>query len=211
MPNSSLYRVGGTALAVGAVLQAVAILLHAPQPMDLVTYGTVAGNRWIASHWLFVAGMALSTGGLLSLARHLFTTKAEGWAVVGMGAILASSALFIAVVAPELVAFPALVQSPDAGAAQVYTAINLNLMSNMHVALPVYWFGIGALAYAMSSDAGFPRALAQVGVVVAVVELLAGFLITNWTVFKLLFLAAFVWLAVTGVMLRRQRAAVPAF
>lgn len=209
MSNPSLYRIGGAALVAGAVLQALGVMLHVPQPQDLVAYGAVAGSRWLASHWMFVVGSALATGGVLALARHLFATKGEGWAVLGLTAFLCSTTLFIAVVAPEIVAFPALLQSADPGAAQTYAAINLNLMSYMHVAIPVYWFGLGALAFAMTTDAAFPRKLAQAGVALGVAGILTNFLIEDWKLFQLVFGAGFLWLVASGVVFGRVRSAVP--
>ena len=38
MRHESLYRLGGNAVLLGAILGGVAILLHAPQPMDLAAF-----------------------------------------------------------------------------------------------------------------------------------------------------------------------------
>ena len=213
MRNASLYRVGGTALLAGAVLDAVAVFLHSAQPLDLASFAALAQGQWLFSHWLFVIGNTLLTGGLFAVARHLFATKNEGLSVVGFAAVVTASALFIAVVAPEIVAFPALAQSADPGAPQAFLAVNLYLMSLMHVAIPVFWGGIACLAVAMLGDQAFPRTFAQAGVAIALLEIIVPFtpLGENWMLFKIVFGVGFAWLAIAGNMLRSVKAAVPAY
>jgi len=213
MRNASLYRVGGTALLVGAIGDIVAVAIHAPQPQDLATYASLGQGMWMASHWLFIVSNTLLVGGLFALARHLFSTKNEGWAILGGGAVLTTGALFAAVVAPEVLAFPALAHSSDPAAAQSYTAVNLNLMSLMHVSIPVFWGGIACLAIAMAGDSAFKRTVAQAGMALAVVEIVVPFtaMAENWTVFRLIFAIGFAWLAFVGLALRNVKSAVPAF
>lgn len=213
MRNASLYRVGGAALLAGAVLNAVAILLHSPQPLDLAAFAALPQGRWLFSHWLFVIGNTLLTGGLFAVARHLFATKNEGLAVLGFAAVVMASALFIAVVAPEIMAFPALAQSGDPGAPHAFLAVNLHLMSLMHAAIPVFWAGIACLAVAMLGDQAFPRTFAQAGVAIALLEIIAPFtpLGENWMLFRIIFVVGFAWLAIAGHLLRSVKSAVPAY
>jgi hypothetical protein len=73
MRSASLYRIGGNAMLAGALLYAVALLLHAPQPMDLAAYGALAQGRWMAAHWLFAVGSVFVAGGMLALAQAFAT------------------------------------------------------------------------------------------------------------------------------------------
>ena len=213
MRNASLYRVGGTALLIGAIGDIGSVAIHAPQPQDLATYASLGQGMWMASHWLFIVSNTLLVGGLFALARHLFSTKNEGWAILGSAAVLTTGALFAGVVAPEVLAFPVLAQSADPAAAQSYTAVNLNLMSLMHVSLPIFWGGVACLAVAMAGDSAFKRGVAQAGMALAVVEIVVPFtpMGENWTVFRLILAIGFAWLAVVGLSLRNVKSTVPSF
>ncbi len=212
MRSASLYRVGGNALLLGAVLYAVALLLHAPQPMDLAAYGALPQGPWMAAHWLFAVGAVFASGGLVALARHLFQTDGEGWAVLGLGANIVTAGLFVAIVAPEIVAFPVLAQmsagGTSPGAQDAYTAVNLNLMSMVHVAGPLFWIGVACYGLAMLRDAVWPRWLAQAGIAVGIVEVVSGFVLgDSWMAFKLVFVLGCAWLAFTGYTLARMKRA----
>ena len=209
MAHASLYRVGGNALLIGAVLFAAAILLHAPQPTDLTTYGTLPMGPWMAAHWLFAVGAVCIAGGLFALARHLFTTDGEGWAVLGVGATIVTASLFVAIVAPEIAAFPLLNQmnvgETSVGAQHAFTAVNLNLLSLVQVAGPLFWLGIVCYGLAMLRGAASPRWLAQVGIAVGIAEILAAFTLgERWMVFKLVFVLGCGWLALAGNALARM-------
>ncbi|MGH7530159.1 MAG: hypothetical protein ACREMN_07230 [Gemmatimonadales bacterium] len=214
MRNPSLYRIGGAALVAGAVLNAAGVLLHAPQPLNLAAYAAAAASGgWMASHWFLALGATLVVAGLFALTRHLFTTRAEGWAVLGFAATAVTGALFVAVVAPEIAAFPALLQAAGAGsevaAEHAYLAVNSTLMGLMHVAAPIFWAGTVCYGLALLADAAFPRWLAQAGIAVGVVEIGSFLFVTqNWTVLRLVLLAGFVWLGLVGNSLARVKAPV---
>jgi hypothetical protein len=127
----------------------------------------------------------------------------------------------VAIVAPELVAFPALRQldtgqmntaTGDIGAQHAYTAVNLYLLSLSSVAGSLFWLGLAFFGLAMLRDPASPRWLAQAGIAVGVVEIIAGFALgERWTVFKLLFVLGCLWLVVVGYSLSRMgRAPTPA-
>lgn len=210
MRNPSLYRIGGSALVIGAVLDGVALLIHPPQPMDLTAFAALPHGQWVAAHWLFSVGTVFLVAGLLALARHLFGTNGDGWATIGFGATIVTGALFVAIVAPEIVGFSALAQSgADAGAQHAYNAINLNLMSLVHVAGPLFWLGGACFGLAMMNDGAFPRWLGQLGAALGVVEIASNWLLANsWLGFRVVFLAGFVWLAYTGYTLSKVKVAV---
>ena len=207
MRHESLYRVGGNAVLLGAVLSAVAILLHAPQPMDLAAFGAVSMGPWMAAHWLFVIGTVAVAGGLASFARHLAHTDGEGWSMLGFGAIVVTAALNVAIVAPEIVAFDALramnTQGANVGAQHAYTAINLNLMSMVHVSGPMFWLAAPFFGLAMLRDAAWPRWLGAAGIAIGIIVIAANWLITDFTVFRILFAIGYVWFAVAGVIFSR--------
>jgi hypothetical protein len=181
MRHDSLYRLGGNAVLVGGILGAVAILLHAPQPMDLAGYSALSMGPWMAAHWLFVIGSVVIAGGLASFTRHLAHTNGEGWSMLGFGAVMVAAALNVAVVAPELVAFDAFramnADGTNVAAQHAYTAVNLNLMSLVHVVGPVFWLGVIFFGLAMLKDTAWPRWLGQMGVAIGVIEIA-----TNWSV-----------------------------
>ncbi len=209
MRNPSLYRIGGSALVIGAVLFAVGVALHAPQPADLAAYVTTSQGPWMASHWFLAVSQVFLVAGALGLARHLFGTNGDGWAMLGLGGSIVTGALFVAVVAPEIGAFPMLAQGTDAGAQHAYQAINANLMSMVNVGIPLFWLGFGSFAMAMTQDSTFPRWLGQTGIAMAVIQIVAHFMnIPNWTVARLIFILGAAWIAYTGYMLSRVKAAV---
>jgi len=207
MRHESLYRLGGNAVLLGAILGGVAILLHAPQPMDLAAFSALSMGPWMAAHWMFVVGTVGVAGGLASFARHFARTDGEGWSVLGLGAIIVTAALNVAIVAPEIVAFDTLramnADGTNVGAQHAYTAVNLNLMSLVHVAGPMFWLGVGFFALGMRKDPAWPRWLGLVGIAIAVIEIAANWTVTNFTVFRILFAIGYLWLAVAGVMFSR--------
>jgi hypothetical protein len=85
MRYNSLYRLGGNAVLVGGIVGAVAITLHAPQPMDLAAFSAVSMGPWMAAHWLFVIGSVVIAGGLASFTRHLAHTDGEAGRCSGSG------------------------------------------------------------------------------------------------------------------------------
>jgi hypothetical protein len=207
MRHDSLYRLGGNAVLVGGILGAVAILLHAPQPMDLAAYSAMSMGPWMAAHWLFVIGSVVIAGGLASFTRHLAHTDGEGWSMLGFGAVVIAAALNVAIVAPELVAFDALrgmnADGTNVGAQHAYTAVNLNLMSLVHVVGPVFWLGAIFFGLAMLKDTAWPRWLGQMGVAIGVIEIATNWATTNFTVFKIVFAIGYLWLAVAGLVFSR--------
>lgn len=209
MRNQSLYRIGGSALVAGSVMFAIGVALHAPQPQDLAAFATMARGPWVASHWFLALSQLFLVAGALGLARHLFGTNGDGWAMVGLAGALVTGALFVAVVAPEIAAFPMLVQGADAGAQHAYTVINANLMSIVNVAVPLFWLGFGAFAIAMLTDATFPRWLSQAGIAIAAIQIATHFMnIPNWTLSRFIFIVGAAWIAYTGYTLARVKAAV---
>lgn len=204
MRHESLYRLGGGATIVGALLWAVGFLLHAPQPMTLAAMSALPMGPWMAAHWLLAIGAILTAGGLTAFGRHLARTAGEGWSVLGVTTSIATAAVLVVIVAPEIVAFDALrATSTDPGAQHAYLAINLNLMSLVHVAGPVYWLGIGFFALAMLSDAAWPRWLGLAGVAVAVINIAGNWMVQNFTITKLLFMLGSTWLVVAGALFMR--------
>ena len=212
MRHDSLYRLGGNAALLGGILGAVAISLHAPQPMDLATYSALAMGPWMAAHWLFVIAIVGVAGGLAAFTRHFAHTDGEGWSVLGFGAVVVSSALFVAIVAPEIVAFDAFrtmnADASNGGAAQhaaahAYLAVNLNLMSLVHVAGPIFFVSLSAFGLAMLRDAAWPRWLGPAGVVIGLAMVVINFTVENFTIFKIAFAIGFLWLATAGFLFAR--------
>ena len=204
MRHDSLYRLGGGATIVGAILWGLGLVLHAPQPMTLAAMSALPMGPWMAAHWLLAIGAILTAGGLFAFARHLFQTNGEGWAVLGVSTSIATAAMLVVIVAPEILAFDVLrATSTDPGAQHAYLAINLNLMSLVHVAGPLYWLGIGFTALAILRDAAWPRWLGMAGVAVAVVNIAANWMVESFTVSKLLFMLGAVWLVIAGTLFSR--------
>ena len=209
MQSASLYRIGGSALVLGAVANAAAIILHAPQPMDLAAFGSLAQGTWVAAHWLFVIGSTFIASGLVALARHLFGTEGEGWAVLGLGTTIVTSALFVSIVAPEIVAFPILGQmAGDAGAQHAYTAVNLNLMSSVHVGIPVFGAGLSFFGLAMLGDPAIPRWMGQAGLAVGIVAIVSNWVLAEqWRAFQAVTVLEYAWLGLAGKGLMGMKAA----
>jgi hypothetical protein len=200
MQSPSLYRVGGSALVLGAVANAAAIVLHAPQPMDLAAFGALPQGPWVTAHWLFVIGTTFTAGGLLALARHLFNTSGEGWAVLGLGSTIVTSGVFVAVAAPEILAFPVLEQMSNTPVPNdIYNAINLNLMSSVHVGLPVFAAGLSFYGLAMLGDPAIPRWMGQAGIAMGIIGIVSNWLLAEqWRAFQAVFVLQFAWLALAG-------------
>jgi hypothetical protein len=159
------------------------------------------------SHWLLALSQLFTVAGSLALARHLFGTNGDGWATLGLAGSLITGALFVAVVAPEIAAFPAFAQGTDAGAQHAFTAVATNLMSMVYVGVPLFWLGFGSFGLALLQDATFPRWVGQAGVVVAVVQIVAHFMnISNWLVARLIFIVGAAWIAYVGYSLSQVKA-----
>src|SRR3989442_12668136 len=103
MRNPSLYRIGGSALVIGAVLDGVALLIHPPQPMDLTAFAALPHGQWVAAHWLFSVGTVFLVAGLLALARPFFWTNGGGWGTIGFVGAIVTGGVFVPVVGPEIV------------------------------------------------------------------------------------------------------------
>src|SRR2546426_2270576 len=86
MRNPSLYRIGGSALVIGAVLDGVALLIHPPQPMDLTAFAALPHGQWVAAHWLFSVGTVFLVAGLLGPPRPFFRTDGGGLGPLGLWA-----------------------------------------------------------------------------------------------------------------------------
>ena len=212
MRHDSLYRLGGNAALLGGILGAVAISLHAPQPMDVAAYSALSMGPWMAAHWLFVIATVIVAGGLAAFTRHFSHTDGEGWSVLGFGAIIATSALNIAIVAPELLAFDTFramnADASNGGAAQhaaahAYLAVNLNLMSLVHVSGPIFFASLSAFGLAMLRDAAWPRWLGSAGIVIGLALVVINFTVENFTIFKIAFAIGYLWLAIAGFLFAR--------
>jgi len=208
MRNPSLYRIGGSALALGAVLFGVGVMLHAPQPMDLTSYLATSHGQWMVSHWMLAASQLFLVGGSLALARHLFGTNGDGWATLGLAGSLVTGALFVGVIAPEIVAFQILAdQGTDAGVQHAYAAVSATLISQVHVGIVLFWFGMGSFGMAMLRDTAFPRWLGQAGIALAMIEIVANFTPLGTTGSHLVILVGAIWLAYAGYTLSKVKAA----
>ena len=166
---------------------------------------------WMAAHWLFVIATVTVVGGLAAFTRHFAHNNGEGWSVLGFGAIVATSALNIAIVAPEIVAFDAfraMNASGGEGSAQhaaqhAYIAVNLTLMSRVHVAGPMFFLSLPCFGLAMLRDAAWPRWFGQVGVAIGLAVVVLNFTVTNFTIFKIAFALGYLWLAIAGLLFTR--------
>lgn len=210
MRNDSLYRLGGYALVVGSIASGLALLLHAPQPADLGAFSALGMGKWMAAHWMFAIASVLMAGGFTALARHMARTPGEGWSVLGLACALVTSAVFVVIVAPEIVGFDAL-RSMNAGAGgnvgaqHAYTAINLNLMSLVHVSLPLFWGGVGCYALAMTKDAMWPKWVGLAGLAIAVIEIVANWAVgENFLAFQLVVGVGYLYLAYAGFLFSRM-------
>lgn len=207
MRHASVYRLGGYAVFLGALCFGAGILLHAPQPADLAAYGAVSMGPWMASHWLIALGAALMAGGVTAYARHMSGTAGEGWSVLGFGIALVSTTLLVAVVAPEIGGFGALLQmNADGGnvaAQNAFIAINAWVGGLASVAGPLFWVGIGFFALAMLRDSAWPRWVAPTGLVVAIASIASNWVLTNFTAVKVVSVIAALWLAATGILFSR--------
>jgi hypothetical protein len=209
MRSDSLYRLGGYALLVGAIVSGIALMIHAPQPMDLATFSALPMGPWMAAHWMFAIGTVLMAGGLTAFARHMARTDGEGWSVLGLATALVTSALFVAIVAPEIVGFDTLRSmntgaGGNVGAQHAYLAVNLMIMSLVHVTGPLFWGGIACYALAMLKDAMWPKWMGQAGVALAIIEIVANWAVgENFLAFQLVFLVGCLWLVYAGFLFSR--------
>src|SRR3989442_13577760 len=103
MRNPSLYRIGGSALVIGAVLDGVALLIHPPQPMDLTAFAALPHGQWVAAHWLFSVGTVFLVAGLVGAAGAFFGPDGGGWGPDGFLGANVGGGLFFAVFGPPVV------------------------------------------------------------------------------------------------------------
>ncbi|MBI4546166.1 MAG: hypothetical protein HY703_13290 [Gemmatimonadetes bacterium] len=216
MRHPSLYRVGGNALLVGAVLFAAGALLHAAQPETLDEAASLAAGQWALSHWLLGIGFFLILGGFVALVRHFGGGELEGWAALGLGGVVLGTAGGMVLIAPEAATYPMLTEMQGAGgedavaASHAFLAINSGLVMGVFaMAVPAFWAGTTLFALAVARDAAFPRGLGYAGAAVGVANVAAIFLVQSFTVHRALGVLGAAWLALLGVSMARLGRAAP--
>jgi hypothetical protein len=100
MDDRALYRWGGIAAVVGALVTLVTNLLHPrisefDDPVPVFVEEIADSATWIPLHLGLVLGILLITVGLFSLARSLKGGPAEGWARMALGSLLISTPIVL--------------------------------------------------------------------------------------------------------------------
>jgi hypothetical protein len=100
MDERVLYRWGGMAAVVGALVTLVTNLLHPrisdfDEPVSAFIEEIAGSGTWVLLHLGLVVGVLLITVGLFALGRSLKGGPAEGWARVALGSLLVSTPIVL--------------------------------------------------------------------------------------------------------------------
>jgi hypothetical protein len=100
MSDSNLFRWGGAAAVVGALVTLVTNLLHPrisefDEPVPAFVEEIAGSGSWMLLHLGLVVGILLITVGLFALARSLKGGPAEGWARLALGSLLISTPIVL--------------------------------------------------------------------------------------------------------------------
>src|SRR5215207_1594263 len=100
MDERVLYRWGGMAAVVGALVTLVTNLLHPrisdfDEPVPAFIEEIAGSGTWVLLHLGLVVGVLLITVGLFALGRSLKRGPAEGWARVALGSLLVSTPIVL--------------------------------------------------------------------------------------------------------------------
>jgi hypothetical protein len=100
MDERALFRWGGMAAVVGALVTLVTNLLHPrisdfDEPVPAFIEEIAGSGAWVLLHLGLVAGILLITVGLFAFGRSLKGSPAEGWARVALGSLLISTPIVL--------------------------------------------------------------------------------------------------------------------
>lgn len=224
--DRQMFKLGGIAAAVGAVLGLVGNLIHPVTPMDDpegVARVIAASSGWVVIHIAIVIGIMLMLGGLVGIRHSIRGGIAEVLARLGLVAGIAGITVGLILVTLDGVAAPQLAEkwvaaSPDEQAtalALVHTQETLNfaLASLFNLLFAGATFILFGLAVALSDI--YPRWLGWIVVMAGALSIPAGLIqaftgepsdasrvltIVGPTVITL-------WLLAMGILLIRRAAA----
>ena len=183
--DRSVFRLGGAAAVVGALLGMVGTLIHTVTPIgdpEGVARVLAESEIWVPLHLAIVFGIALMLGGLVAIRHAIREGLADVLARFGLVAAVSGATIGLVLVILDGVAARQLAQawaaSPTAerdvalGLVHVNGTINLALASLFNFVFAASTFALFGLAVVLSDR--FPRWLGWVAVLAGVLSLVAG-------------------------------------
>lgn len=183
--DRSVFRLGGAAAVVGALLGMVGNLIHPVTPIgdqEGVARVIAESEIWVPLHLAIVFGIALMLGGLVAIRHAIREGLADVLARFGLVAAVSGATIGLVLVILDGVAARQLAQEWAAsriaerdvalGLVHVNETINLALASLFNFVFAAATFTLFGLAVVLSDR--FPRWLGWVAVLAGVLSLVAG-------------------------------------
>jgi hypothetical protein len=218
MDDRDLYRWGGAAAVIGAVVALVTNLLH-PRISDYENYvgETLAkvamSDAWIPIHLGLLLGTLLIVVGLFAFARSMKGGPADGLARLGLGAVLVAAPVAVATLLVDGYATKQIAEAVAAGGDQTAGAAVLHVAWALFAGLIILFVGVAPalLGLAAARSGIYPAWLGWAAVILGVVAVADGF-VAAWdgpsAGFFLVFIATSglltLWVLVLGVLVGRR-------
>lgn len=186
MAERSLMRIGAVSAVIGAIVFAVANMLHPRSPDIEVTaeqVKTVAESGiWLTDHLAFVLGALLVLGGLVALQRSITSEPGAAWARLGYVSALVSSGVVAVLVGLDGIAskvvhdaWAAAPAAEKAAALRISEALEEVDIGVFSIYIIVF-FGITFILYglAVALSEVYPKWLGWAAVVLGIASFIVG-------------------------------------
>jgi hypothetical protein len=221
--DRDLYRWGGAAAVVGAVVALVTNLLH-PRISNYENYvgETLAkvakSDAWIPIHLGLLVGSLLIVLGLFAVARSMKGGPADGLARLALGSLLVAAPVAVATLLVDGYATKQIADAVAAGGDQTAGAAVLHVAWALFTGLIILFVGVtpALLGMAAARSGIYPAWLGWAAVILGIVAVADG-IVAAWDGPSAAFFAVFIatsglltlWVLILGVLVgRRARVAV---
>jgi hypothetical protein len=229
MSERSLFRWGGAAAVVGAVVTLVTNLLHPrisdfDDPVPAFVEEIAGSGTWVLLHLGLVVGILLITVGLFALARSLKGGPAEGLARLALGSLLISTPIVLVTLGIDgygsKAAAEAWAEASDPGrpAAFATAAALVQVSWGCFMLMTITYVGVTPILFgaAVAASEEYPPALGWAVAILGAGAVVAGLIgfggqsVLFWVLFVATSGLITLWILAMGVLLgRKARAPAP--
>jgi hypothetical protein len=206
---TSLYRVGGIALILGAVLMIPSIALRVPHPVSLASASDFDIGPWVLAFWCMAIGVFLLLGGWVALSEHFQHTPVEGWGMMGLAGFILGAVGMFAAAAINAEGVPTLLDGYLRGgtyeqqAEGAYQALRAIVGATEVFCWSTLWTGVAFSSIAIAQDAEYPRMLGYTGILMSAAAIASLVLPIESLIHDLLAMIGFVWIGIVGYIFIR--------